>query len=55
MTGPGATLLSLLTIAALVLAAGGGYVLAVRRDWKKGVLMLVAAAVALGNVVIWTL
>ncbi len=54
MTGPGATLLSLLVLASFALAAGGLYVLAVRRDGKKGALMLLAAAVALGNVLIWT-
>ncbi len=34
---------------------GGGAMIATRRDTKKGVLMLVMAAVLLGNVVIWTL
>ncbi len=55
MTGPGALLLSILTIAAFALAAGGVHQLAKRRDPKKAALMLVAAAVMLGNVLIWTL
>ena len=55
MTGPGSILLSLLVLVSFALAAGGVYVLAARRDWKKGGLMLLAGAVALGNVMIWTL
>jgi hypothetical protein len=35
--------------------AGGAYLIAKRRETKKGVLMLVMAAVLLGNVLIWTL
>lgn len=34
---------------------GGGVLIATKRDVKKGVLMLVMAAVLLGNVLIWTL
>ena len=37
------------------LAAGGIYLIATRRDRKRGVLMLAAAAVFLVNVLIWTL
>jgi len=33
---------------------GGGYLIAKQRDVKKGVLMLIMAAVLLGNVLIWT-
>ena len=33
--------------------AGGGVLIVRRRDTKKGVLMLVMAAVLLGNVLIW--
>jgi hypothetical protein len=54
LTGPAATLLSIMVIAAFALAGGGLWMLAKRRDTKKGVLMLVAALVLLGNVVIWT-
>jgi hypothetical protein len=34
---------------------GGGYLIAKRHDMTKGVLMLIMAAVLLGNVLIWTL
>lgn len=34
---------------------GGSYLIGKRRDVKKGGLMLVMAAVLLGNVLIWTL
>ena len=34
---------------------GGAALIAGRRDVRKGVLLLVMAAVLLGNVVIWTL
>ena len=34
---------------------GGGMLIAKRRDVKKGALMLVMAAVLIGNVAIWTL
>jgi hypothetical protein len=54
LTGLSATLLSIMVIAAFALAGGGLYMLTKRRDTKKGVLMLVAALVILGNVVIWT-
>lgn len=55
MSGAGATFLSMLMIAAFALAAGGVYLIASRRDAKKGALMLVAAAVALANVLILAL
>ncbi len=55
MTGPAAAILSILTIAAMALGAGGIYLLVKRRGATKGVLMLLAAAVMLGNVMIWTL
>jgi hypothetical protein len=54
LTGLSATLLSIMVIAAFALAGGGLYMLTKGRDTKKGVLMLVAALVVLGNVVIWT-
>jgi hypothetical protein len=46
--------LSLAVVAAFVLAAGGLYLVAKRRDTKQGVLMLVMAVVLIGNVLIWT-
>ena len=54
MSGP-STFLSLLMIAAFVLGVGGACVIAKRGDVKRGVLMIVAAAVMLGNVLILTL
>ena len=34
---------------------GGGYLIARRIDRRKGVLLLVMAAVLVGNVLVWTL
>ena len=49
----GSTVLAVLMLAAFALAWGG--VRLVRKgDRQKGVLMIVCAAVALGNVLIWT-
>jgi LPXTG-motif cell wall-anchored protein len=55
MTGPSAMILSILMVAAFALAAGGVYLIVKRKERPKGLLMLLAAAVALGNVLIWTL
>lgn len=55
MTGPSATILSILMVAAFALAAGGVYLLVKRKDRAKGLLMIAAALVALGNVLIWVL
>jgi hypothetical protein len=55
MTGPGATLLSILMLGAFALTAGAIYLISSRRDRRKGMLMLVAAAVMVGNVLVWTL
>ncbi|PJI90426.1 hypothetical protein DAH55_07150 [Sphingomonas koreensis] len=50
----GATVLAILMLAAFALAWGG--VRLIRRgERQKGVLMIVCALVALGNVLIWTL
>lgn len=46
---------SIMMIATFVLIGGGIYLIASRRDRQKGLLMLVAAAVLAGNVMIWTL
>lgn len=54
-SGLGATLLSIGMIAAFLLGVGGMWLIAKRRDTKKGALMLAAAAVILGNVLIWTI
>jgi hypothetical protein len=55
MTGTGATLLSILMIAAFALVAGGVVMIRRGRDRTKGMLMLVAAAVLAGNVAILAL
>ena len=54
MTGFAATLLSILVLASFALVAGGAYLLIRRRERKQGILMLVAAAVLFGNVLVWT-
>jgi hypothetical protein len=53
MLGSGLTL-SILMLAAFALTAGGVYLIVKRRDRRKGALMLVAALVMLGNVLIWS-
>ena len=51
MTEP--ALLSISMLAIFALALGGGWMIAKRHQTKQGVLMLVAALVLLGNVMIW--
>ncbi|HEX8443980.1 MAG TPA: hypothetical protein VF631_10085 [Allosphingosinicella sp.] len=48
-------LFSVMVLAVFALSAGGMWLIAKRRDRKKGLLMLVAAVVLLANVGIWTL
>ena len=56
MTSPvGSALLSIMMLAAFALGGGGIWVIVKRRDVKHGVLMLVAAIVLLGNVLIWAI
>ena len=55
MTGAGDALLSILMIGAFLLVAGGIYLIAKGRDRTKGGLMLIAAAVLAGNVMVWML
>jgi hypothetical protein len=55
MQGAGPLFLSIMMIAAFLLTWGGIYLIVKRRDRKKGTLMLIAAAVAVGNVLVWTL
>lgn len=50
-----ATLLSIAVIASFVLGAGGIWLIVKGRDRKQGLLMLAAAAVTIGNVLIWML
>jgi len=42
-------------LAVFALSVGGTHLIRARRDRKKGALMLVCAAVLLGNVAIWTI
>lgn len=42
-------------LGAVACLIGGGYLLASGRDRKRGALMLVMAAVLVGNVLIWTM
>lgn len=42
-------------LGAFACLAGGAYLLAKGRDRKRGILMLVMAAVLVGNVLIWTM
>lgn len=55
MTGPSSLILSILMIAAALLAVGGVHLIVRRQERGKGALMLLAAAVAFGDVLIWTL
>ena len=54
MTGFGATLLSIAVLAAFALVAGGLHLLIRRRERRQGVLMLIAAGILFGNVLVWT-
>ncbi len=49
------TALSLAVIAAFALLGGGTWLLIKRKERKQGILMLLAAAVLFGNVLVWTL
>ena len=51
MTEPALLSISMLAVLALVL--GGGWTIFKRREKKQCVLMLIAAVVLLGNVLIW--
>jgi hypothetical protein len=46
--------LSIAMIAVFLLAGGGAWLIAKKRDYKRGVLMIIAALVIAGNVAIWT-
>jgi hypothetical protein len=54
MTDLSPILLSIMMIGSFLLAAGGFYMIAKGRNGRQGVLMLIAALVMLGNVLIWT-
>ena len=53
MAGAAPLMMSLLVLAAFALSVGGVWLIAKGRDRRKGALMLVAALVMLGNVLIW--
>ncbi len=55
MNQSGALLLSVLMLGTMLLGAGGLYLVVSARDRRKGLLMLIAAAILFGNVLIWTL
>jgi hypothetical protein len=46
--------LSIAMLAVFALGAGGAWLIVKAYDRKRGILMLIAAAVLLGNVLIWT-
>jgi LPXTG-motif cell wall-anchored protein len=50
-----ATILSILMLAGIALLAGGFYLIAKKRDIKRGILMIVAAIVMFGNVAIMSI
>ncbi len=45
--------LSIFMLAGLFLLGGSGWMIAKRRDYKRGLLMLIAALVMFGNVAVW--
>jgi len=47
------TILSILMLAGVALLAGGMHLLIRKKDRRRGLLMLVAAAVMFGNMAIW--
>lgn len=55
MTGIASAAPSIAMLGAIACLIGGGYLIAARRDRRKGVLLLVMAAVLVGNVLIWQL
>lgn len=55
MTGFAAAILSIAVLSAFALVAGGAYLLIKRKERKQGILMLIAAAVLFGNVLVWTI
>jgi hypothetical protein len=53
--GPAASTLLALAVAGVFALVWGGVMILRRGDRRKGVLMLIAAAVLAGNVAIWTI
>jgi len=54
-SGLAATFLSVTVLAAFALGAGGIWMIVKNKDRKRGLLMLLAAAVAAANVLIWVM
>ena len=54
MNGPAALVLSLLMLAGLLLGGGGVWLITKGGDRQRAWLMIVAALVMFGNVLIWT-
>ena len=54
-SGIGSLALSLAMFAVIALGAGGMWLIVKQRDTKRGILMLIAGLVILGNVLIWTM
>ncbi|MBN8829240.1 MAG: hypothetical protein J0G94_01120 [Sphingomonadales bacterium] len=48
------TILSLLMLAGIALGIGGVYLIAKKREYKQGWLMITAAVVMFFNVLVWT-
>jgi hypothetical protein len=55
MAGPSSLILSVVMIASALLAIGGVRMIVAHKERRKGALMLLAALVALGNVLVWGL
>ena len=55
MTAIAAAAPAIAMLAAIACGIGGGYLIATGRDRRKGVLLLVMAAVLVVNVAIWTI
>jgi hypothetical protein len=55
LSGIAAAAPAIAMLAAFACVGGGAYLLKSGRDRRKGVLLLVMAAVLVGNVAIWTL
>ncbi len=55
LTGIGAAAPAIAMLGMFACIAGGIYLIATKRDRKKGVLLLVMSLVLLGNVLVWTL
>ncbi len=54
ISGTAGALLAVAMLAAFACAIGGGWMIAKGRERRKGALLLVMAAVLVGNVLVWT-